>query len=117
LSDQVEIQIPKSRVLEESNFTATAYFRTRATKAASTPTTVHYSVEDLQTKRTLTDWTSVSAASSVNISITPTMNEIQDYTHKRERRQLIVMADQGLSTQAVGRVVWVVENLRGLGAE
>ena len=42
--DQVEIQIPKTRVLEETNFIAVAYFRTRSTKSASTPTTVHYTV-------------------------------------------------------------------------
>jgi len=115
--DQVEIQIPKTRVLEETNFIAVAYFRTRSTKSASTPTTVHYTVEDLSTKQTITDWTSVSAASSVSLSITPTENAIQDYTNKFERRLLIVMADRGLSTQAVGKVTWIIDNLRGIGAE
>lgn len=114
MADQVEIQIPKTVVPEETGFTATAYFRTRSTKAASTPTTVHYRVDCLSTRQNLKPWTSVSAASSVSISIGSAENEIQDATKTRERRQLIVKADDGLSTQAIGHVEWTVENLHGI---
>ena len=113
-ADQVEIQIPKTVVPEKTGFTATAYFRTRSTKAASTPTTVHYRVDCLSTRTQIKDWTSVSAASSVSIAIGSAENTIQDSTKARERRQLIVKADDGLSTQAIGHVEWLVDNLYGV---
>jgi len=114
MADQVEISLPKTQWLEETAFTATAYFRTRSTKLASTPTTVHYRVDDLHTGKELTGWTSVTAAANVNIPITSTHNEIQDDARAFERKQLTVQADQGLSTQANGKVFWTVENLQGI---
>lgn len=113
-ADQVEITLPKTKWLEETSFTATAFFRNRSTKAATTPTTVHYRVDDLKTGKELTDWTSVTPAGSVSISITSTHNEIQDDSSAFERKQLIVQADRGLSTQANGKVVWQVQNLHGI---
>lgn len=114
MSDQVEISLPKTIVLEESTFPATAYFRTRATKAATAPTTIRYRVDDLKTGKILTDWTSVSAAASVTITITAANNEIQDNASRLERKQLIVQADAGLSTQVNGKVQWRVRNLQGI---
>ena len=114
MSDQVEIQLPKTRYLEESTFPATAYFRTRATKAALAPTTIHYRVDCLRTGKVLQDWTTVSAAANVTISMTSTFNEIQDDSSRFERKQLIVQADQGLSTQVNGKAIWRVENVQGL---
>jgi len=113
-ADQVEIVLPKTKWLEETSFTATAYFRTRSTKLASTPTTIHYRVDDLHTGKVLTDWTSATAASSLNIAITSTHNEIQSDSNAFERKQLTVQADQGLSTQANGKAVWQVQNLQGI---
>jgi len=112
--DQAEIVLPKTKWIEETSFLATAYFRTRSTKAAATPTTVHYRVDDLQTGKELTDWTSVTPGTSVTISITPTHNEIQDDAAHFERKQLIVQADQGLSTQFNAKAIWQVENLHGI---
>ena len=114
MADQVEIVLPKTKWLEETSFTVTAYFRTRSTSAASTPTTVHYRVDDLQTGKELTDWTSVTTGASVSISITSTHNEIQDDATSFERKQLLVQADRGLSTQANGKAIWRVENLHGI---
>lgn len=114
MADQVEIQLPKTKYLEQDTFPATAYFRTRATKAASTPTTIHYRVDCLRTGKVLLDWTSASAAANVELSMTSTINKIQDDSATIERKQLIVQADQGLSTQVNGRVVWQVENLDGI---
>lgn len=114
MADQVEITLPKTKWLEETSFTATAFFRTRSTKAASTPTTVHYRVDDLKTGKVLTDWTTLTAAASVSVPITSAHNEIQDDSSAFERKQLIVQADQGLSTQANGKAVWQVQNLLGI---
>ncbi len=113
-ADQVEISLPKTIVLEESTFPATAFFRTRATKAATAPTTIRYRVDDLKTGKILTDWTSVSAAANVTITITAANNEIQDEASRLERKQLIVQADAGLTTQVNGRVIWRVRNVAGI---
>lgn len=115
MADQVEIQLPKTIHNEDTNFTAVAKFFTRSTGAAATPTTIHYRVDDITSKSEITDWTSVGAASSVNIPITPTMNAINGHSNAIETKQLIVKADTGLSTQAIGSVWWKVRNLHGLG--
>jgi hypothetical protein len=114
MADQVAVRLPKSRWPEKTTFTATVNFRTLSTAAASTPTTIHYRIDCLSTKTKLQDWTSVSAAAEATITITSTHNAIQDDNNNRERRQILVQADQGLSTQATGRAVWLVENYHGI---
>ena len=71
-------------------------------------------VDDLKTGKILTDWTSVSAAANVTITITAANNEIQDEASRLETKQLIVQADAGLTTQVNGRVTWKVRNVRGI---
>jgi hypothetical protein len=111
--DQVEIQIPKPTVTEGTGFTATAAFRTRSTKAASTPTTVKYRLDCLTTETLLADWTSLTPSSSVSIPVIGTYNAIQSDTNDVEVKQLTVKADDGLATQVVQSVRWKVENLFG----
>ena len=114
MSDQIEIQLPKTRVEEETAFSAVAYFRTRATKAALAPTTVHYRVDCLSTRQEIQDWTSVSAAANVTITITSAFNQILNGDKAWERKQLIVKADAGLSTQVIKSATWIVDNLSGI---
>lgn len=121
MADQVEIQIPKKRVNERQAFTATAYFRTRSTKSASTPTTVEYRVDNLSTRTTAQDWTSLTPGGSVTVPIIPAHNAIQQASHtwglgttREERVQLVVVADRGLDTQAVGTQDWKVNNVFGV---
>jgi len=115
MADQVEIHIPDTIVPEETTFTATAYFRLRGTKAASTPTTIHYRVDCLTTRREITDWTVVSSPSTSNeIIITSTENQILDDSHLFETKQLTVKADDGLSTQVIKPIQWKVKNLQGI---
>lgn len=113
MASQAEITIPRPLVNEGSSFTATAYFRTRSTSAASTPTTVHYRIDCLTTGTEIADWTSVSASSSVSISITGTHNAIQSDENDVEVKQLTVSADKDLSTQVRQTVRWKVSNLFG----
>lgn len=113
MSDQIEIQFPKTRVEEETAFDVVAYFRTRATKVALVPTTVHYRVDCLSTKQKITDWTSVSAAANVTITITSTMNQILNGDSNWERKQITVKADDGLSTQVIRTGKWIVDNIEG----
>lgn len=111
--DAVFIQLPKLRVKEDSAFTATVNFRTRSTGAAATPTNVKYRLDCLTTGLQLADWTTVSAASSVSISITATHNAIQNDSNELERKQLTVALDHGLSTQHTETAEWIVENVYG----
>ena len=111
--DVVAIQIPKPSYREGSAFTATAYFRTRSTGAAATPTNVYYRLDNLTTSTQLATWTSVSPAGNVSIAITATHNAIQDASNRTERVQLTVALDHGLSTQVHESRVWEVENLTG----
>jgi predicted Fe-S protein YdhL (DUF1289 family) len=114
VADQVEIVLPKTKFLEESTFTLTAYFRTRGTKTASTPTTIRYRVDCLKTKQEVLDWTSVSPAANVSIVISAANNQIRDNSNRFERKQIIVQADNGLTTQVNGKSVWQVKNLTGI---
>jgi hypothetical protein len=111
MADTVAIQIPKPRVKEGSSFTATAYFR--ASGAASTPTNVYYRIDNLTTGEAKADWTSVSAAANVSISVTATHNAIGSQSNRTEKLQLTVAADHGLSTQVRNFAEWEVENVRG----
>ena len=111
--DQIALMVPEPRFREGSAFTATAHFRTRATSAATTPTTIHYRLDCLTTCTELADWTSVSASTNVSIAITATHNSIQSNGNARERKQLSVMTNMDLPTQCREAVSWIVENLYG----
>jgi hypothetical protein len=112
--DQIEISLPKTKHYEGTNFTAVVRFRNRATRTAGVPTTVHYRVDDLTGKTLIQDWTSITTGSEVSIPITPAMNAIVGDSNAVERRQLMVKADSGLSTQVVSKAVWHIRNIFGI---
>ncbi len=114
VADQVEISLPKTTFLEESVFTLTVFFRTRSTKSASTPTTVRYRIDSPKTGTEIRDWTTVSAAPNVDIVIAASDNEIIDDGTRFETKQIIVQADNGLSTQVNGKAIWKIKNLTGI---
>lgn len=107
--DQIAISIPKTRWKEGSAFTATAYFRNRSTAAADAPDAARYRVDCLTTRRTLLDWTALSPASSVSISIPTSFNAIQSGANRYEIKQLTVEA----TDECVESIEWRVENLYG----
>lgn len=113
MADQVEIQLPKTIFDERSGFTFTAKFRTRSTAAASTPTTVHYKLYNMSTKEVVKDYTSVSAASSVSVTVAASDLQIKDATHLMERIALFVVADKGLSTQCSKEAYFKIRNTGG----
>lgn len=114
VADQIALQVPRPKVGEGSSFTITAYFRNRAAAAAATtPTTVKYRVDCLTSGTQVADWTTVTAAANVSISITGTHNAIQNDCNSVERKQITVMTDEGLSTQCREVASWEVENLYG----
>lgn len=118
--DQIEIQIPKTQVTEKSAFTATAYFRTRETGAAATPTTVHYRVDNLTTLDNMVNWTSVTPGTSASIAIPASANVLQQAVRSRiggspyESLQLTVAIDRGLTTEVNRAVKWRVNDVHGV---
>jgi len=115
LADQIEIVMPLSIIYEQSTFTVQVYFRTRASQAASTPTTIHYRVDDITNKMQTTDWTVVSTPATRNsIVVTEAENSINDDGNVWETKQLTVKIDDGLSTQVINAATWKVRNLLGI---
>jgi len=104
----VFINNPNIRAKEGSSFNVTAYFRDGS--AASAPSTAQYRVDCLTTGKKLIDWTNLSTSVSNTISITATLNAIQDSGNKTERKQITVQADQDTSTQTRDTSIWDVEN-------
>ena len=118
--DQIEIQLPKTQYAERTSFTATAYFRTRATGAAATPTTVHYRIDNLTTKEQITDWTSVTPGITSSITVKAGENLISVNSRtvygaspKWQTLQLTVALDKDLDTQVTQAKTWRVNNLFG----
>ena len=70
VADQIEIQLPKTRYTERSAFTATVYFRDRAAKEGSLPTTARYRIDDLEAEQEVRGWTTLTPANSIAIAIT-----------------------------------------------
>ena len=105
------LYIPNPKVKEGSSFTATVYFRSG--KSSDTPSTAKYRVDCLTTGKNLTAWTSLTPATSVNISITPTENAIQYSENKTEKKQITVAADPDTSTETRSVAIYKVENIRG----
>lgn len=99
---------------EGSAISVVAKFWDDATETwtANTPTTVHYRLDNADDTQ-ITDWTSVSAASSVTISLTGTQNAIVSDCLDYETKQLTVQANRGLSTQYQDTFAYKVRNLVG----
>lgn len=113
MPDLIAIQIPRPRVREGSAFTATVYFRDRATKAADAPDAIKYRIDNLTTGEAVQDWTSVSPAANVSISITAIHNAIRAQCNRSEKVQLTVAADPDTSGQVRESIAWEVQNIRG----
>jgi hypothetical protein len=94
-------------------FTARFYDDSTDTWSTTTPTTVKYRVDDLESGSALIDWTSATPGTSVTITATAASNAIQNDCNREERRQLTVKADDGLATQWQETKTWWVRNLSG----
>jgi len=108
----VYINIPQPTQQEGSSFTATAYFRNADT--AEAPTTAKYRVDCLTTGKTVQEWTTLTPAESIAISITATHNAIQDNSNRFEKKQITVAANPDTATQFRAVRTYKVENIRGV---
>lgn len=113
-ADQITFTLRKDRIKEASTIIVVARFRDRATAADVIPTNVKYRLDCLTTGAELVDWTTVTPAASVTISIPASENEMQYADSRIERKQLTVAADFALSTQFIETLDYEVRNA-GLG--
>jgi len=115
--DLIAIQIPLTRVQEETAFTATVYFRDRATSSAVSPATARYRIDCKETGRTVLDWTSITTGATISIPILPEHNQMLSHNtpdRRTERKQLIVESNTGTTTVSLGKVTWTVANVFGV---
>jgi len=103
-----------SEVLEKSTHYLTVDFFDK-TGAAATPSAVTYRVDCLTTGQNVLTDTSVSAADSVEITLSPTVNAMQGANNLREQRRVTVIAQYGgAGDQAVGTFDYSVRNVGGI---
>ena len=114
MADQIAIQLPKTLFDQGSAFTAKVFFRDRATSAASTPSLVEFKLYNTTVDKVIRNWTQVTPASSVEIDIGSSWNEIQSDANSREKINLIIIADRGMSTEVRDSRHYVIKNIEGL---
>lgn len=103
----------KTRIREGGLF-AHPFTYLNASDVAAVPTTIRYRVDCLTTGRKMRDWTTVSAAQDITVTLTKDDNAIVDQGDEFEEREVTVQYNAGLSTQQIQRHRWVVENIHGV---
>ena len=108
---QPRLRVPEYN--EGQSFTATFKFFD-SNYVPSSPTTLRYRIDCLTTRAQVLDWTTVTPAATVSISVSPDDNKIQNTNNKRERKQMVVQTNYGTSTQGVETKEWDILNLQGV---
>lgn len=108
MTDHIAITA-RERIREATALPVVARFRTAGADAA--PTSVKYRLDDADSGCGLIEWESLSPATSISFTIPASANVCRTCL-PIERRELIVMADEGLATQYVERITYEVENIR-----
>lgn len=108
-------KLVRNTVNEGSAFTVVAKFWDDSTEVwtAATPTSIRYRVDSLETTSQIIGWTSATPATSVTITVSYAANAITNDCKDRERKQLTVEIDAGLSTQYQSTYEYYVKNLSG----
>ena len=75
------------------------------------PITARYRLDDLDSKKELIDWTTLTPAKEMTITIPGSSNGIIATNRKRERKVLTVNLDAGLSTEHFEEHIYFVKNL------
>ena len=76
-----------------------------------TPTNARYRVDDLTSRNELVAWTSLTAATSMTITLAASVNAIIDSSKKFEVQVLTVETDHGLSSAHPEEYKYRVKNL------
>lgn len=110
MTDRIAITA-RERIREASALPVVARFRTADADAA--PASAKYRLDDPDNGRGVIDWTSLPPAESISFTI-PASANVCNGCLPVERRELVVMADEGLATQYVERVTYEVENIHNI---
>jgi hypothetical protein len=112
----IQSKLSRGAVQEGSAMTLTAKFYDDASDpwTLSAPSTVRYRIDDMDTGAGIVDWTTVSPATSVSISITGAQNALQSQSENFERHEITVQANANLSTQYSETYSWKVLNIAGI---
>jgi len=78
---------------------------------AATPTTLKYQIDCTTTGAVMKAETSLTPGASVEITITPTENAINDQRNSSEERKITVTAGYGASDQVIEVFDYTVKNL------
>lgn len=100
-------------ILEGEFFTLTATFYDD-NDAETLPASIRYQIYCKTSKELVRDWTDVAIGTSVSIVVTSEDNAIQDDSHQREQKQLVLEATITDEKKKVAKFEWTVENLRGV---
>ena len=98
---------------EGQSFTANFKFFDSAW-VASSPTTIRYRIDCLTSGSVVKDWTTVTAAQSVDIAVSSADNAVQNSNNRIERKQMVVQSNYGTPTQGVQTKDWDIVNLQGV---
>lgn len=101
------------RVNEGSYYEVEATFR-NSDWAATLPTTLRCRIDCETTGTVIRDWTDLTPALTVTITVTANENRIVGGGNTTERRALTIQADYGTDQQFTGIHKWTVVNLRGV---
>jgi hypothetical protein len=78
------------------------------------PTAVRYRIDCMTTGAQIKDWTSLSAASSVTVPMTPTENVMQSESNSRETRRVTIEASYAAADKIVDFEEFTLANSMGL---
>lgn len=107
MADRIAFTAPE-RIREATALPVVARFRVDGEDAA--PTSAKYRVDDPDSGCAHVDWTSLTPDDSISFTVPASANECRS-CRPIERRELVVMADEGLETQFVERFNYEVTNL------
>jgi hypothetical protein len=106
MTDRIAITA-RERIREATALPVVARFRASGADAA--PTTAKYRLDNPDGCEVI-GWTDLTPATSISFTIPASANVCRTCLPV-ERRELIVMADEGLTTQYVERITYEVENI------
>lgn len=82
----------------------------RSGSDAFTPTTLEWKLQNATRDLLVKDWTSITAAAAITFEVSALLNKIGE-SKTSERFELLVAADRGLDTQAIGSVFYLLTQI------
>lgn len=77
------------------------------------PNTARYRIDCQTTNTVILDWTVLTPAASVAVTVTSGQNSIVDDSNRYEKKVMAVEANYDMDSQYTDSFVWTVKNLQG----